>query len=45
MTDEERKKMELEFEELYNRILDGFEDWDYSTLDRLLAVYLKLNQV
>ena len=45
MTEEEREKLELEFEELYNRILDGFEDWDYSTLDRLLAVHLKLNQV
>ena len=44
MTEEEREKLELEFEELYNRILDGFDDWDYSTLDRLLEVHLKLNQ-
>lgn len=44
MTEEEREKLELEFEKLYNRILDGFEDWDYSTLDRLLEVHLKLNQ-
>lgn len=44
MTEEERDKLELEFDELYNKILDGFEDWDYSTLDRLLAVHLKLNK-
>lgn len=25
-----------DFEELYNRILDGVEDWDYSDLDSLL---------
>lgn len=44
MTEEERDKLELEFDELYNKILDGFEDWDYSTLDRLLYVHLKLNK-
>lgn len=44
MTKEERDKLQLEFDELYNKILDGFHDWDYSTLDRLLEVHLKLNQ-
>ena len=29
---------EEEFEELYNKILDGVEDWDYSDLDRLLEL-------
>ena len=44
MTVEDRKILEQEFEELYNTILDGFKDWDYSDLDRLLALHLKLNQ-
>ena len=44
LTKEERDKLQLEFDELYNKILDGFDDWDYSTLDRLLEVHLKLNQ-
>lgn len=44
MTKEERDKLQLEFDELYNKILDGIDDWDYSTLDRLLEVHLKLNQ-
>ena len=44
MTKEERDKLQLEFDELYNKILDGFDDWDYSTLDRLLEVHSKLNQ-
>ena len=44
MTKEERDKLQLEFDELYNKILDCFDDWDYSTLDRLLEVHLKLNQ-
>lgn len=44
MTKEERDKLQLEFDELYNKILDSFDDWDYSTLDRLLEVHLKLNQ-
>lgn len=39
-----REELEQEFDELYNRILDGFEDWDYSTLDRLLEVHLLLNE-
>lgn len=30
--DEER------FDQLYNRILDGGDDWDYSTLDELLSL-------
>ena len=41
---EEREKLEQEYEELYNKILDGLE-WEIEDLDRLLDVYLKLNQV
>ena len=44
MTEEEREKLEQEFEELYNKILDGIE-WEIEDLDRLLEVHLKLNQV
>lgn len=44
MTEEERIKLELEYEDLYDKILSGIEDWDYSDLDRLLAVHLKLNK-
>lgn len=43
MTDEERTKLESEFEELYNKILDGI-DWEIEDLDRLLEVHLKLNK-
>lgn len=41
MTEEEREKLEQEFEELYNKILDGVE-WEIEDLDRILEVYLKL---
>lgn len=44
MAEEEREKLGLEFEELYNKILDGIE-WEIEDLDRLLEVHLKLNQV
>lgn len=40
---EEREKLELEFEKLYNKILDGIE-WEIEDLDRLLELHLKLNQ-
>lgn len=43
MTKEEREKLEQEFEELYNKILDGIE-WEIEDLDRLLVVHLKLNK-
>ena len=43
MTKEEREKLEQEFEELYNKILDGIE-WEIEDLDRLLKVHLKLNK-
>ncbi len=43
MTEEERKNLELEFEELYNKILDGV-DWEIEDLDRILEVHLKLNK-
>lgn len=39
----DKEKLEKEFEELYDRILDGFEDWDYTDLDRLLELHLMLN--
>lgn len=39
----DKEKLQEEFDELYDRILDGFKDWDYSTLDRILEVYLLLN--
>lgn len=29
---------EEEFENIYNKILDGVDDWDYSTLDRLIEL-------
>lgn len=41
MTEEEREKLEQEFEELYNKILDGVE-WEIEDLDRILEVYLEL---
>lgn len=43
MTKEEREKLEQEFEELYNKILDGIE-WEIEDLDRLLEVHLILNK-
>ncbi len=43
MTEEEREKLAGEFEELYNKILDGIE-WEIEDLDRLLEVHLKLNK-
>ena len=43
MTKEEREKLEQEFEELYNKILDGIE-WEIEDLDRLLEVHLYLNK-
>ena len=43
MTKEEREKFEQEFEELYNKILDGIE-WEIEDLDRLLEVHLNLNK-
>ena len=43
MTEEERKNLVLEFEELYNKILDGV-DWEIEDLDRILEVHLKLNK-
>ena len=44
MTEEEREKLEQEFESLYDLILSDDFGWDESTLDRLLAVHLKLNK-
>ena len=45
MTEEERGKLEQEFERLYDLILSDDFDWDKeATLDRLLAVHLKLNK-
>ena len=43
MTEEERTNLVLEFEELYNKILDGV-DWEIEDLDRILEVHLKLNK-
>ena len=43
MTEEEREKLEQEFEELYNKILDGV-DWEIEDLDRILEVHLILNK-
>lgn len=43
MAEEERDKLELEFEELYNKILDGIH-WEIPDLDRLLEVHLMLNK-
>ena len=43
MTEGEREKLEQEFEELYNKILDGV-DWEIGDLDRILEVHLKLNK-
>ena len=43
MTEEVREKLEQEFEELYNKILDGIE-WEIEDLDRLLEVHLILNK-
>ena len=44
MTEEEREKLEQEFERLYDLILSDDLGWDEYTLDRLLAVHLKLNK-
>ena len=44
MTEEEREKLEQEFERLYDLILSDDFGWDEYTLDRLLAVHLKLNK-
>lgn len=30
--------MKERFDELYNKILDGCDDWDYSTLDELICL-------
>lgn len=43
MTEEERENLEQEFEELYNKILDGV-DWEIEDLDRILEVHLILNK-
>ena len=43
MTKEDREKLEQEFEELYNKILDGIE-WEIEDLDRILEVHLILNK-
>ena len=45
MAEEERGKLEQEFERLYDLILSDDFDWDKeATLDRLLTVHLKLNK-
>ena len=44
MTEEEREKLEQEFERLYDLILSDDLGWDQYTLDRLLVVHLKLNK-
>lgn len=36
--------LEEEYEKLYEMILSGDEDWDYSHLDRLLELHLMLHQ-
>lgn len=33
--------MNEEFDRLYNKILDGVEDWDYSDLDKLIEISRK----
>ena len=43
MAEEEREKLEQEFEELYNKILDGIE-WEIEDLDRLLELHLLINK-
>ena len=43
MKEEDREKLEVEFQMLYSKILDNV-DWEIEDLDRLLDVYLKLNQ-
>ena len=43
MTEEEREKLEVEFQMLYAKILDNV-DWEIEDLDRILEVYLKLNK-
>lgn len=40
----EKEKLQKEFDELYDRILDGVEDWDVSDLDRLLELNLLINK-
>ena len=42
--EENKEQLEQEHEELYNKILDGIEDWDYSDLDRLLELHLLINK-
>lgn len=37
------EQLESEFDALYDTILDGLEDWDYSDLNRLLELHLKIN--
>ena len=37
-------EIQEEFDELYNKILDGVEDWDVSDLDRLLELNLLINK-
>ena len=44
MTEEEREKLEQEFERLYDLILSDDLGCDQYTLDRQLAVHLKLNK-
>lgn len=40
----EKEKLQEEFDELYNKILDSVEDWDVSDLDRLLELNLLINK-
>lgn len=40
----DKEKLQEEFEALYEKILDGFDDWDYSDLDRLLELHLLINK-
>lgn len=39
----ELEKLENEFDSLYDKILSGIEDWDYSDLNRLLELHLQIN--
>lgn len=41
---EEIEKLSKEYDKLYDKILSGDEDWDYSDLDRLLTLNLLLNE-
>lgn len=38
-----QEQLEQEFEDLYNKILDGI-DWEIEDLDRLLELHLLLNK-